>query len=427
MKSKSITRCMISVLILLLSAIPCYAGFGGSATPDFPNQVTEGDTNLPVGLDLIPNITGTDTGPVILTQITLIPSCGNQTGTGTCALGDADPGVFSVSASGTGAVACAGINFTIAETDAATGQVTFTPNSPISLNSGQDCRINFTVNVIQLPSKDAGVAAGLQTAQEARFVILKNSVLVGTGTGSDLTAVLGCGDSVIQAPETCDPPLSVPTTPSGNTNTCRNSCTYCGDGIVNNGEVCDDGNHINTDGCRNNCTSPSCGDGILDPGEHCDGTVFEPSAPSSHGSCRTNCTYCGDGIINNGEVCDDGNSINGDGCENDCTETPPACGDGNLDLGETCDPPGSTPTIPSGNTNTCRSDCTYCGDGVRDSGEQCDDGNTVAGDGCEPNCTTPAPPTVQVPTMTEWGMIIFMFLAGFVAIYYLRKQKKANR
>ncbi len=29
-----------------------------------------------------------------------------------------------------------------------------------------------------------------------------------------------------------------------------------------------------------------------------------------------------------------------------------------------------------------------CGDGVVDSGEQCDDGNGVAGDGCEPDCTT---------------------------------------
>ncbi len=191
--------------------------------------------------------------------------------------------------------------------------------------------------------------------------------LAGVGVETPIAiAVVYCGDGIPgnTSGETCDPPGSTPTTPSGNTNQCRATCTYCGDGIVNNGEVCDDGNHVNGDGCENDCTET---------------------------------LTCGDSIVGN---------------------TP----------GETCDPPGSTPTTPSGNTNTCRNNCTYCGDSVRDSGEQCDDGNTVAGDGCEPNCTTPAPPPpVAVPTMTEWGMIIFMFLAGFVAIYYLRKQKKANR
>jgi len=31
----------------------------------------------------------------------------------------------------------------------------------------------------------------------------------------------------------------------------------------------------------------------------------------------------------------------------------------------------------------------------------------------------------SVPSMTEWGMIIFMALAGVGAIYYLRRQKRA--
>jgi hypothetical protein len=30
-----------------------------------------------------------------------------------------------------------------------------------------------------------------------------------------------------------------------------------------------------------------------------------------------------------------------------------------------------------------------------------------------------------VPTMTEWGMIIFMILAGLGSVYYLRRQKRA--
>lgn len=31
----------------------------------------------------------------------------------------------------------------------------------------------------------------------------------------------------------------------------------------------------------------------------------------------------------------------------------------------------------------------------------------------------------SVPTMTEWGMIIFMLIAGLGAVYYIRKQRRA--
>jgi hypothetical protein len=43
-------------------------------------------------------------------------------------------------------------------------------------------------------------------------------------------------------------------------------------------------------------------------------------------------------------------------------------------------------------------------------------------------CGAPAPPVAPavVPTMTEWGMIIFMVFAGLGAIYYLRKQRMSG-
>jgi len=34
--------------------------------------------------------------------------------------------------------------------------------------------------------------------------------------------------------------------------------------------------------------------------------------------------------------------------------------------------------------------------------------------------------TTSVPTMTEWGMIIFMVLAGLGAVYYMRRQRRAE-
>ena len=212
-----------------------------------------------------------------------------------------------------------------------------------------------------------------------------------------------CGDGTInQTCETCDTGAFPANAPSSH-GACRTggecgttSCTFCGDGIVNGGEQCDDGNDIDTDNCHNNCTPPTCGDGIINNsgcGETCDTNAFPGNAPSSHGPCRPGpcgnpaaCTFCGDGIVNDGEVCDDGNNIDTDNCRNNCT--PPICGDsivGNTP-GETCDPPGT----PAGNNgNTCRGDCTVCGDGIVNDGEQCDDGNGVDTDACNNSCTPP--------------------------------------
>lgn len=37
----------------------------------------------------------------------------------------------------------------------------------------------------------------------------------------------------------------------------------------------------------------------------------------------------------------------------------------------------------------------------------------------------PASRTTAVPTLTEWGMIIFMLLAGLGSVYYLKRQRRA--
>ncbi len=50
----------------------------------------------------------------------------------------------------------------------------------------------------------------------------------------------------------------------------RCASRYCGDGTVNAGEQCDDGNTVGGDGCSVVCTIESCGNGLLDAGERCD-------------------------------------------------------------------------------------------------------------------------------------------------------------
>jgi cysteine-rich repeat protein len=66
------------------------------------------------------------------------------------------------------------------------------------------------------------------------------------------------------------------------------------------------------------CTPSGCGNGVLDPGEACD----DGNATSGDG-CRADCRkleVCGDGILDEGEGCDDGNDNPADGCDA-CTPT----------------------------------------------------------------------------------------------------------
>ncbi len=85
----------------------------------------------------------------------------------------------------------------------------------------------------------------------------------------------------------------------------------CGNGVVDIGESCDDGNLIDCDGCDSNCTASST---------------------------------CGNGIVCGAEQCDDGNVQNGDCCSSTCTFEliGSACNDGKLCTNsDACDGAGS--------------------------------------------------------------------------------------
>ncbi|MBU1220174.1 DUF4215 domain-containing protein [Myxococcota bacterium] len=103
-------------------------------------------------------------------------------------------------------------------------------------------------------------------------------------------------------------------------------CTSdCGDGIVSNVEVCDDGVNDGSYGtCNHDCTlAPYCGDGHVDTedGEICDdGLNLGGNASACAPGCQSLGAACGDGVLqtSEGEQCDDGNTVSGDGCSSDC-------------------------------------------------------------------------------------------------------------
>ncbi|PLX21916.1 hypothetical protein C0584_01095 [Candidatus Parcubacteria bacterium] len=212
---------------------------------------------------------------------------------------------------------------------------------------------------------------------------------------SDCTPLPGCGNGVLDPGEDCD---------DGNTSNgdgCNISCLYtCGDGFVSPPEECDDANSVDGDGCNtdsNNCLH-TCGDGSLDSGEECDdgnsidgdgcntltascsyvcGDGSCSAAESASGSCPGDCTLppvCGNGVVESGEDCDDGNTVDGDGCNTDSNNCQFTCGDGFCSAGE---------------AGLCFADCpvpAVCGNGAVEMGEDCDDGNAIDGDGCNSNC-----------------------------------------
>lgn len=102
----------------------------------------------------------------------------------------------------------------------------------------------------------------------------------------------------------------------------------CGDGTVDAGEECDDGNDNNNDACTNRCTNNVCGDGTIYTGvEQCDygsrnGSL---SCRADYGSTCINCSatcqqvaasggFCGDGVRNGPEQCDGTEGVTGVSC-----------------------------------------------------------------------------------------------------------------
>lgn len=106
---------------------------------------------------------------------------------------------------------------------------------------------------------------------------------------------------------------------------CLDVPAVCGDGQLQFGEACDDGNTANLDECSSDCLFAArleCRDGLDG-----DGDFLVDCADTNKNSCEGDpfCRgFCGDGFFqpNQGEDCEDGNSAPDDGCSADCVTEP---------------------------------------------------------------------------------------------------------
>ena len=232
--------------------------------------------------------------------------------------------------------------------------------------------------------------------QQILFSALLSSLLLAAGCGDDSSSTSNsnntpevvCGDGVVASGEVCDDGNN--NDGDGCTADCKkiedgfdcakpgSPCTLkCGNKVVDDGEVCDDGNNNDGDGCTADCKKIE--DGFVCPIE---GLPCTSSA-------------CGNGIIEGDEICDDGEANveyadNFYACGLNC-EPAHYCGDGlndpvDIKNGEQCDDNGND---TSSEYNGCDLECVkhnYCGDNIISHSEQCDDGNDVSGDGCSDLC-----------------------------------------
>lgn len=160
------------------------------------------------------------------------------------------------------------------------------------------------------------------------------------GNGCSATCTVENNYTCSGAPSTCT--VIVPPPPTA----------VCGNGSVETGESCDDGDTENDDGCSSNCG--------IETGYTCNG------APST---CHlVNTAVCGNGTVETGESCDDGNTTNSDGCSSNCA----------VETGFTC----------TGSPTSYCTPVSTCGNGKKEGMEACDDGNTVSSDGCSSQCLT---------------------------------------
>lgn len=198
-------------------------------------------------------------------------------------------------------------------------------------------------------AKSSGGASG--TTGPSIFASGGSSVGASTGTGGPTLPTARCGNGVVEAGEVCDDANGVDG--DGCSASCQleanaqcpatgGLCEVCGNGVKESSEGCDDGNAVAADGCSSSCT--------VEQGYDCD-------VPGKA------CHACGNAVREGTEICDDGNTLENDGCSADCKK---------VGVGYNCPVQGGA--------------CSLCGDGIHDANEACDDGNRYSLDGCLFNC-----------------------------------------
>jgi cysteine-rich repeat protein len=146
---------------------------------------------------------------------------------------------------------------------------TSSTQAPLTSSTGDDTTSATT------GTSDASQSSGADTSTGAAASTSGDTGNTDGGATTDATSASGdpefCGDGIIQIGEACDDGPA-----NGDARPCRSDCelAVCGDSLICSdcapAETCDDGNQIDDDACDLACQTTSCGNQSVEPGEECD-------------------------------------------------------------------------------------------------------------------------------------------------------------
>ena len=217
----------------------------------------------------------------------------------------------------------------------------------------------------------------------------------------------------------------------------------CGDGTLDTGEDCDDGNGLGGDCCSSTCSFETTGSVCNDSNactqnDSCNGagtcTAGSPLVCNDSNACTNDSCNAASGCVfaNNTNSCSDGNMCtSGDTCAGgSCLPgSPLVCNDANACTNDSCN--AASGCVFANNTNSCSDGnmCTSgdtCAAGICQVGGplQCDDGDPCTAESCDEmlGCTTTYVCSETLPTSvpnSSNGSLVVMGLALLGAAIFL--------
>lgn len=306
------------------------------------------------------------------------------------------------------------------------GDVTLSGDMKSTSGDGGDLEVNACrITMTGAGSLDAGLTGSRNTLRVGESMTLQSGSLMKAGPGGENRLIYRAASKPPVTSGTITPAATLTVNPK------LSPCPVCGNGELDGGETCEDGNTVNGDGCNSQCQNENC---VAQTAPQVDCETNADCGPARTCSPQTGfCTpweLCEDGDACTTDTCNtslgggtcqhmprdcslEGSECTTDSCDalsGTCVHEPDdeACDDGNPCTDDICTVnngcSGVANSDPCDDGDVCTEDdicaggectgtpingCAVCGDGIlNEATEECDDGNDTFTEGeyCGVDC-----------------------------------------